>query len=189
MIDTVVDHIVSLLQSPILYQGGNAYPGGSAPYANAWQGTILADNGGAEQGGWVNIYEKSYQEGGADERPAVYLGLPSQETLIHRGDPVASGTGLNRVEFWWAELPLVIVASSYTSLRDARKQRNQLLANVLQILWPKVTETNDWWDLGFADHQPIQLKCSGTGGAEGVGEAIAIVMLKIAFSQSGNSPA
>lgn len=184
MIDTVTDHILSLLSVPAIYQGGTAYPGGWAGYTRPDDGVDVAT------AGWVNIFEKPYTKASDSERPGIYLGTEKQELMIHRGDPVASGIGQNRVEFWWASLPLVLACTSRVNMRDARKQRNQLLANVLSILWAHVTETNDWWNLSFADHLPIQLSASGTGGgAQAVSEAIAIVPLTVSFSQAGNSPA
>ncbi|HLV80733.1 MAG TPA: hypothetical protein VKT32_10640 [Chthonomonadaceae bacterium] len=184
MIDLITDHVISLLSVPGICAGGSAYPSG-------WSGYLLPDEGTATAtAGRVNIFEHAYANAGDSQRPAIYLGMEKMEIQLHRGDPVAAGAGPDRVEFWWAQVPLVIACSSHVSMRDARKQRNQLLANVISILWSHISETEAWWNFSFADHLPIQLMASGSGGgAQAISEAIAIVPLTVSFSQAGNSPA
>lgn len=151
MLDAIITHILDILQ-----QDPNTFAGGGA-FASGWAGVTRPDKGLLAQSGFVNLYDGCYEPAGSGHRPAIYLGTREMEyEEVLEEQVLAAG----HAEIRRLTVPLLVVAQAPTETA-ARGQRNQLCANVRQVLAKHVVESGYWFELrtGLSD--------SGLGMAHG----------------------
>lgn len=190
MLDTIIEHVLDLLQADDrLIRGGNAWADG---FLGVKRITPYGDSDGDEAAAdYVNLFDTPLAPDSADARPAIYCGTQANEATDRLDFPSVSGV---RVEYRVLTLPLVLVVRGATRAQ-ARHKRNQLRANVLYILLDHLVETGYWYEqtvpgqAGGGDARQSQWESATGGAAQGVIEAGCIipVQLRYSFSQLGDN--
>lgn len=185
MIEAIQTRILDILQADKrLYQGGAAYEPG-------WEGVTRPDADLPAQPGWVNLFDESYEPNSVMNRPAIYLGTRAMDADDRLDLVTCNGT---RQEMRVCTIPLVIAVTMQGSQRAAAKrQRNQLRANVKQILFDHATDAL-WWYMDAPGQQGgsyalDKSSVSSTGGPNGAADAICIVAVRAHYRYNATSPA
>lgn len=198
MIHTIMNRLYSILAAPGLYAGGEAYPSG-------WPGVTQPDSGDAEKAGWINLYRRPYANASDQQRPAIYLGTEAFQGTDRLytgggGGRAIAGSGPNRLEYRTLFLPLLLITNSSVNLYDAMSQREQLLNNVMSLLWTHIGAEADslgnliWWEMvlpgnAAGGQAQIMLRASATGGMRPASEASATLPVQINYRRTGLTPA
>lgn len=142
MIDTILDHIYTILQTdPFIIRGGKLW-------TSNFLGVVRPDLQitGAEtivpKEGFVNLYDATYEPGGTDHRPAIYIGTRALEVTDRLTFPTIQPQG--KTQLRQLAIPLILVSTQPNKL-DARRQVMQLRANVLDIMEKHEREDNFWY--------------------------------------------
>ena len=137
MINLLTTHLLSVLQADRqLSAGGGSYPAG-------WQGVKRPSDGDTPSGGYVNLFDGSFEASGIGHAPGIYLGM-SQMECMDRLEFSAIAGGI--IEYRELTAPLVIVTMEKTKW-GARAELDQLRSNVRQILFRHIVESGYWYEL------------------------------------------
>ncbi len=173
----VTGHLLDLLQgSAVLAQAGSIWSSG-------WPGVTRPDAGIAAAAGFINLYDSGYQPAGADERPAIYLGSHSLESLEWLETPLAVGAS---ADLYIAVVQLVVACSAPVRT-NARRQRDQLTANLHSVLANHLVESGWWYELRIAPsaggEMEVRRWMTSTGsGSQMTAEAVAVLPLRMRYS-------
>jgi len=179
VIEKICDKVLDILQADAsLYAGGNAYGAG-------WTGVLRPDVSGSPAAGYINLFDKPYDDDGSKHRPAVYVGTRAMEATDSLDFPVQTSGG--RVEYRVLVVPLIVAVQAADKF-SARKQRNQLRHNIKQILLQQIVVSGYWYELtipgnagGGALSERVWLSATGANNQQ-VAEAIAAIPLQIRYS-------
>lgn len=177
MIEKISTKILDLLQAGVatLIEGG----------ADAdWSGVKRPDTTSDDAAeGYVNLFDKSHDPDGEGHRPAIYVGTRGLEAGDGREFDVQSSGG--RVELRIAQIPLVICVLA-TTKNEARRRRNQLRANVRDILQANPVVSSYWYGLETAvsmNPNDNKVWTTATGaGSQQVAEGIGVLWLSVRYS-------
>ncbi len=173
----ITGHLLDLLQaSSVLLQPGTIWSTG-------WPGVTRPDSGIPAAPGWINLYDCSYQPAGAEERPALYLGTHALESLEWLEAPLAVGGVTDLI----AAVVQLVVACSAPVRADARRQRDQLAANLRSALNAHLVETGWWYELRMAPAAGGEMEArrwmtTAGSGSQMTAEAVAVLPVRIRYS-------
>jgi len=181
VIEAICDKVLDILEADTsLYAGGNAYAAG-------WTGVLRPDVTGSPAAGYVNLFDKAYDDDGSKHRPAVYVGTRAMEATDSLDYESQSSGG--RIEYRVLVFPLIVAVQAADKF-SARKQRNQLVHNIKQILLQHILADGFWYELtipgnagGGALSHRVWLSASG-GNSQQVAEAMSAIPLQIRYSWS-----
>lgn len=184
MIERISEHILDLLEADSrLIQGGNSF-------ADGWPGVMRESEGDTSQLGFVNLFDKCYDQDGTKHRAAIYVGTHGWEATDSEDFPTCSSGA--RIEYRALLIPLIICCMA-PSKRESRQQRNQLRFNVKQILLSNVLADGYWYELtvpgqsgGGAAREAVWTTASG-GGSQQMAESIGTVPVRVRYSWSASS--
>ena len=138
MIETITTHVFDLLETdPRLIAGGSAW-------AEGFAGVRRIANGDAAAAGCVNLFDHVEDDDANTARPAIYCGAKSLE-LEDRLESWSLSGSAARTEYRLLTVPLMLVCTGSGYL-IAKRQRNQLLANVRSIMMDHLVEPGYWFE-------------------------------------------
>lgn len=150
MINRLIKRVFDILQADArLVQSGTAYGTIGQP---AFSGVVRVSAQQEPIVDHVNLIETPLIPDARTSRPAIYRGMKNVEAM-DRLDPDMKITvhPSGFLQYRYLIVPLVIVAASNAGQLDADSKRNQLLANVEQILISHLQDDGYWWYLMFSD--------------------------------------
>ncbi|MDE2127925.1 MAG: hypothetical protein KGJ62_15195 [Armatimonadetes bacterium] len=184
MIETITTHLFDLLEADAqLIAGGSAWPAGFA-------GVRRIANGDAATAGCVNLFDHVEDADSNTARPAIYCGAKALE-LEDRLESWSQSSPVGRTEYRLLTIPLMLVCAASGYL-DAKRQRNQLLANVRSIMMAHMVEPGYWFEqtapgaAAGGDSREVLTSSAAGGGAAESGAAYPLV---IRYSIRADSPA
>lgn len=168
MLETITSHILDILQNDSrLYAGGTEY-------ASGWDGVRRVETSSAQKN-YVNLYDHPLDRSGA--RPAIFVGMEGFESKDELDYETHDGY-LTQARI--AYIPLVLVCRS-EGQHGARKQKEQLKKNVMQILLAHAVETGYWYELSV---ETVQSKPFAVSDGNTVADSLAVMFLAVRYNFS-----
>lgn len=183
MLDLIETHVLDLLQGDSrLIAGGNAWSAG-------FSGALRPANGDTPAAGFVNLFDHVYQANADSFRPGIYLGQHTEEASDSLDFAAICAA---QIDYRVITIPLLIAAMATRPL-DAKRQRNQLFANVTTILLDHRVEAGYWYLLelpGQSGGTSERVWASATGaGSQGIAEAHAVLPVVVRYALTPTSSA